>query len=136
LSLQKGQEDWQVLLRTLAVLETKGINVDWAGLDRDYQRTLVRLPTYPFERKRYWIQTEQQYVEKEQHPTPSVVSTSILSPAASLANRLNNVSDDITNKTTLPETSLERIITQQLAVMSMQLQVLGIENMGSTEPRG
>jgi NADPH:quinone reductase-like Zn-dependent oxidoreductase/acyl carrier protein len=32
-----------------------GVAVDWAGFDRDYERRRVVLPTYPFQRQRYWI---------------------------------------------------------------------------------
>src|ERR687886_23757 len=57
-SLKQGQDDWQVLLNSLGVLETHGVDVNWAGFDQDYQRCRVPLPTYPFERKRYWIEPE------------------------------------------------------------------------------
>jgi len=29
--------------------------VDWAGFDKDYPRRKVTLPTYPFQRQRYWV---------------------------------------------------------------------------------
>ena len=29
--------------------------VDWAGFDRDYSRRKLELPTYPFQRQRYWL---------------------------------------------------------------------------------
>ncbi|MGD1951766.1 MAG: hypothetical protein ACFB14_19290 [Leptolyngbyaceae cyanobacterium] len=33
-----------------------GISLDWAGFERDYpQRRKVSLPTYPFQRQRYWV---------------------------------------------------------------------------------
>ncbi|MBV9389924.1 MAG: amino acid adenylation domain-containing protein, partial [Chroococcidiopsidaceae cyanobacterium CP_BM_ER_R8_30] len=57
-SLQLRQDDWHVLLNSLAMLETQGVNVDWAGFDKDYQRHRMPLPTYPFERKRYWIESD------------------------------------------------------------------------------
>ena len=57
-SLKQGQDDWQVLLNSLGILETHGVDVNWAGFDQDYQRCRVPLPTYPFERKRYWIEPE------------------------------------------------------------------------------
>jgi acyl transferase domain-containing protein len=47
--------DWETLLSSLATLYAGGVQVDWRGFDRDYGRHLVVLPTYPFERKRYWI---------------------------------------------------------------------------------
>ncbi len=59
-SLQPGQEDWRIILNSLAVLETQGVNVNWSGFDRDYQRRRVVLPTYPFERKRYWFESSEE----------------------------------------------------------------------------
>lgn len=58
-SLVKGQEDWQVLLNTLASLYGKGMSLDWVGFDRNYARRRISLPTYPFERERYWLPTSQ-----------------------------------------------------------------------------
>jgi iturin family lipopeptide synthetase A len=63
-SLLRGQDDWQVILNSLAVLETQGVNIDWNRFDRDYSRRQVQLPTYPFERKRYWIESEQKPEQK------------------------------------------------------------------------
>jgi len=56
-SLRSGQEDWEVLLHSLAELYVLGVNVDWVGFDRDYPRRKLVLPTYPFQRERYWIET-------------------------------------------------------------------------------
>ena len=56
-SLQKTQPDWQILLSSLARLYQLGINIDWSGFDRDYQRYRIPLPTYPFQRQRYWIES-------------------------------------------------------------------------------
>jgi acyl transferase domain-containing protein len=49
-----------VLLNSLGVLEIQGVEVNWAGFDRDYQRRRVPLPTYPFERQRYWFESNKQ----------------------------------------------------------------------------
>jgi natural product biosynthesis luciferase-like monooxygenase protein/amino acid adenylation domain-containing protein len=54
-SLRRGQGDWRVLLNSLAALSVSGAEVDWESFDRDYQRRRVSLPTYPFERKSYWL---------------------------------------------------------------------------------
>ncbi|MEG4395134.1 non-ribosomal peptide synthetase/type I polyketide synthase [Microcoleus sp. BROC3] len=57
-SLRPGQEDWQQILQSLAQLYVEGVQVDWSGFDRDYGRRKVTLPTYPFQRQRYWIEKE------------------------------------------------------------------------------
>jgi len=59
-SLKQGQHDWRVLLNSLGVLEIQGVEVNWAGFDQDYQRRRVPLPTYPFERQRYWFESNKQ----------------------------------------------------------------------------
>lgn len=54
-SLNKGKSDWAVILENLAAAYVNGANVDWAGFDHPYRRRRLALPTYPFERQRYWI---------------------------------------------------------------------------------
>ncbi|MEH1781707.1 MAG: type I polyketide synthase [Nostoc sp.] len=53
-SLRPPQEDWQQILSSLGQLYTQGVAVDWSGFDHDYPRRKVTLPTYPFQRQRYW----------------------------------------------------------------------------------
>ncbi|NEO53119.1 MAG: acyltransferase domain-containing protein [Okeania sp. SIO3B5] len=55
--LLSAQTEWEEILETLAQLYIKGVNIDWSGFDRDYIREKVALPTYPFQRERYWIET-------------------------------------------------------------------------------
>ncbi|MBW4630464.1 MAG: type I polyketide synthase [Iphinoe sp. HA4291-MV1] len=65
-SLRQGQDDWKLLLQSLGKLYTRGVSVDWSGFDRDYGRELISLPTYPWQRQRYWIETsEQRYQQAE-----------------------------------------------------------------------
>ncbi|MGE3806112.1 MAG: SDR family NAD(P)-dependent oxidoreductase, partial [Gemmataceae bacterium] len=54
-SLERGAEDWAVLLGSLAQMYTAGVPVNWDGFNRDYSHRKVTLPTYPFERQRYWV---------------------------------------------------------------------------------
>ena len=55
-SLGKDRDCWAELLKSVGTLYVRGYDVDWAGFDRDYPRRKVVLPTYPFERQRYWIE--------------------------------------------------------------------------------
>ncbi|MEH2033235.1 MAG: beta-ketoacyl synthase N-terminal-like domain-containing protein, partial [Nostoc sp.] len=55
-SLRSGRSDWQQMLASLAELYLQGVKVDWHGFERDYsQRRKVALPTYPFQRQRFWL---------------------------------------------------------------------------------
>jgi len=53
-SLRQGQDDWQQLLQSLGELYVRGVSIDWAEFDQDLQQSKVPLPTYPFQRQRYW----------------------------------------------------------------------------------
>ncbi|WP_460200080.1 acyltransferase domain-containing protein, partial [Scytonema sp. NUACC21] len=49
------QSDVAFLLNTLGRLWLAGVKVDWSGFYAAEQRHRIPLPTYPFERQRYWI---------------------------------------------------------------------------------
>ncbi len=55
-SLRSNQSNWQVLLASLAELFTLGIQINWAGFYQDYKFNRLVLPTYPFQRERYWFE--------------------------------------------------------------------------------
>ncbi|MEM7130013.1 MAG: type I polyketide synthase [Chloroflexota bacterium] len=58
-SLRPEQEDWTQLLNSLGELYMHGASIDWAGFEQDYAqgRRKVSLPTYPFQRQRYWVES-------------------------------------------------------------------------------
>jgi len=56
LSERGGSEDQAALLRAVGRLWLAGIEVDGARFFRHERRRRVALPTYPFERRRYWIE--------------------------------------------------------------------------------
>ncbi|MEM1290506.1 MAG: SDR family NAD(P)-dependent oxidoreductase [Cyanobacteria bacterium P01_H01_bin.162] len=50
--------DWQTLLTSLGKLYMSGAPIDWAGCDRSHPRQMVKLPNYPFQHQRYWVDTD------------------------------------------------------------------------------
>ncbi len=60
-SLRSGKPDWVQILESLAQLYIQGVKINWLGFDRDYPRQKVVLPTYPWQRRRYWITDLQKY---------------------------------------------------------------------------
>src|SRR5262249_52165668 len=44
------------LLQSLGELYVHGVPVDWQGFDHHYTRHKVAVPTYPFQRQRYWLE--------------------------------------------------------------------------------
>ena len=55
-SLERARsEDFSQMLSSLGELYVRGVKVDWVEYDGEYSRQKVILPTYPFQRQRYWI---------------------------------------------------------------------------------
>jgi acyl transferase domain-containing protein/SAM-dependent methyltransferase len=52
---QEVRSDVEFLITTLGKLWLTGAPVDWSGFYMNERRHRVSLPTYPFERQRYWI---------------------------------------------------------------------------------
>ncbi|RMD95401.1 MAG: SDR family NAD(P)-dependent oxidoreductase, partial [Calditrichaeota bacterium] len=50
------QDDVKVILNALGQLWLAGVEIDWGEFYRHEKRHRVPLPTYPFERHRYWIE--------------------------------------------------------------------------------
>lgn len=71
-SLQRDRDDWETLLQAVGALYVQGAHLNWRGFDSDYVRSQVPLPTYPFERKRYWIEGERGKSVSTAQPVQSV----------------------------------------------------------------
>lgn len=55
-SLRPGQQDWQVMLQSLGALYVHGFSINWQAVDRPYAKQRISLPTYPFQRERFWVE--------------------------------------------------------------------------------
>ena len=53
---RESRDDMAFLLDTLARLWLAGVEVDWSGFHAHERRRRVPLPTYPFQRQRYWVE--------------------------------------------------------------------------------
>ncbi len=65
-SFRKDRGEWPQMLESLSRLYVRGADIDWRGFDEPYQRRKVALPTYPFERGHYWLETKPP--QAEPHP--------------------------------------------------------------------
>jgi acyl transferase domain-containing protein len=54
-ALHAGEDDMRCMLRALAELYARGVELDFAAVDAPYPRRRVSLPPYPFERERHWL---------------------------------------------------------------------------------
>lgn len=73
-SLRDGRSDWEQILESLSALYVRGATVDWDGFDKPYSRRRVALPTYPFERMRYWTDVAQTRPEPKHDVWEAVVA--------------------------------------------------------------
>lgn len=55
-SLKPNTGDWSQMLQNVATLYVSGVPVNWNGFDLPYPRTRLALPTYAFQRIRYWME--------------------------------------------------------------------------------
>ncbi|HEX8352001.1 MAG TPA: type I polyketide synthase, partial [Pyrinomonadaceae bacterium] len=67
-------DDSQHALRTLARLWMAGVEVNWQGLHDGGVRRRVELPTYPFERRRYWVELRRQQQQASAAPAGDATS--------------------------------------------------------------
>ncbi|MBM4092908.1 MAG: type I polyketide synthase, partial [Planctomycetes bacterium] len=87
-SLRRRENAWDTMLHSLGTLYCHGAPIDWHAFDRGYERRRTCLPTYPFERSRYWIERQvprrvphEEAASNRQVDEPLLPGTRVLSPA-------------------------------------------------------
>ena len=55
-SLNKEQQDHDLILKSLSQLHVSGLNLDWDGYFEPFGTGRVELPTYAFQREHFWIE--------------------------------------------------------------------------------
>ncbi|WDD90201.1 SDR family NAD(P)-dependent oxidoreductase (plasmid) [Burkholderia sp. FERM BP-3421] len=73
-SLRSGKGDVQQMLESAAALHVRGAALDWAALHALDRPVKIGLPTYPFQRKRYWVEPDGHEVAGS---TPGSVSSGL-----------------------------------------------------------
>lgn len=63
-----SREDENCLLEALGKLWLNGAKIDWEGFYANEQRQRLPLPTYPFERQSYWVETSWEMGEDKTQP--------------------------------------------------------------------
>lgn len=129
-------EEQQAMLKALGALWQADIEPNWNGFYENEKRRRLKLPTYPFERQRCWIDFHAQKVADEAEPALSAdgaqknISSSNAAPetAAAVMPSLSvnsNGGTDSRNGLDAPASSAgEHLVIQQLEIISKQLDVL------------
>jgi amino acid adenylation domain-containing protein len=110
------------LLGALGKLWLAGASVDWAGFYQNEKRSRVTLPTYPFERKRFWIEPVAPFTAaRAADPAPATALPA--APVASTAEESNGAPDRALSRR-------DRI----LAALTAQFQELSTANLADVGP--
>lgn len=94
--------DIEFLLNALGRIWLAGVSVNWSEFYRHERRDRIPLPTYPFERKRYWIEPS----------NPGVND-----------NKFTEVAPTIEEES-VGDREIEEIVAQQIEIISQQLDLL------------
>ena len=90
-SLRRGAPDWDTLTDTLADLYVRGAPVNWARFFGPATGAPVILPTYPFERQRFWIERR----EMTRRVDPLTTSASCVAAHPLLGQRILSAGKEI-----------------------------------------
>jgi phthiocerol/phenolphthiocerol synthesis type-I polyketide synthase E len=60
-----GGSETETMLRAVGQLWSEGVHVNWQAFHAGVRRNRIPMPTYPFERKRYWIDPPPAAVENQ-----------------------------------------------------------------------
>ncbi len=66
---------WDVLAPSIGAMWTRGVPVDWTRYYASERRRRAALPTYPFERKRYWVEAKETLAMKPQPASSELSNT-------------------------------------------------------------
>ncbi|HEY9405349.1 MAG TPA: beta-ketoacyl synthase N-terminal-like domain-containing protein [Pyrinomonadaceae bacterium] len=121
-------DDQQFLLATLGQLWLSGAPVDWPSYYRDERRRRIPLPTYPFQRQRYWIEPRK--------PEQTVATRSaVLLAAPQDSPELNDmpIGDDTLPRHERPDLGCEYVAPsneQETVLAEIWQELLGVSRIG------
>ncbi|MBW4625284.1 MAG: acyltransferase domain-containing protein [Brasilonema octagenarum HA4186-MV1] len=121
------QSDVTFLLNSLGQLWLSGIQIDWFSFYANQRRHRLPLPTYPFEREKFWIEfskvneLNQLYEKNNQNHKQREEKTQDL-----LVESQKNAFSDmpVIKKESMTESQIEKIINKQNQIMLQQLNIL------------
>jgi phthiocerol/phenolphthiocerol synthesis type-I polyketide synthase E len=105
-------DDLQSLMNAAAKLWLAGAELDWSGFHAHERRQRLPLPTYPFERKRYWIER------------PVATTQPVAAKIPDLAPQVFDGAPQVSAFATQPPDPAFEILSTQLHVMDLQLKAL------------
>lgn len=122
-TLQLPNREWQQLLKCLAILFNQGVEVNWSSFDRDYSRSRIYLPTYPFQRQRYWFTEEDNRRDKTELSSINFkhLSKSNFSSISLIQRNIENAS--INDREKILVTYLQKNIAEVLRIKTSKVDI-------------
>ncbi|WP_043711590.1 hybrid non-ribosomal peptide synthetase/type I polyketide synthase [Corallococcus macrosporus] len=84
-SLRRQHDAWETLLGGLGALHTRGVSISWSAVEAPHSRRRVPLPTYPFERQTYLLDST---LPSPAHGPTMMTQTSATAPVVSRQERI------------------------------------------------
>ncbi|KAA3617210.1 MAG: SDR family NAD(P)-dependent oxidoreductase [Calditrichaeota bacterium] len=57
-SIKRDSDDWDIMLQGVGQLYVNGLEISWDSFDRYFIRQFEQIPNYAFQKKRFWINDE------------------------------------------------------------------------------
>ncbi|MBO0718008.1 MAG: polyketide synthase dehydratase domain-containing protein, partial [Rhizobiales bacterium] len=90
-TLNRKKPNFETITEMLVALYLAGHNVNWAAVHAEAPRRRIPLPTYPFQRQRYWIEDDKAVPEKARN--------ALERPHPLLGTRANSISNEVRYET-------------------------------------
>ncbi|MCB0165298.1 MAG: amino acid adenylation domain-containing protein [Anaerolineae bacterium] len=125
-SLRQGKDDWQQILTSLSQIYVQGLDIEWHNVapnsetEGHHSRRRITLPTYPFERQRYWVSTSQSRLSHQAMPVSAVIEAIQQGDSAQLVALLTQMDDFSAEETRLLPKLLERLTHYHQRSLSKQ----------------
>lgn len=140
-SLSTPDEEIPSLLTALGRLWLTGIPVDWSGFYKHEKRAHIGLPSYPFERKRFWIEpvsriVARQPVHDELASTETASAVETMSMTEFSSNQHVKICTESTELSSCPDSSLAAVSRKQqiLSMLTAEFQVLSSADLTEVGP--
>ncbi|BAZ00088.1 amino acid adenylation domain-containing protein [Tolypothrix tenuis PCC 7101] len=122
---QDEYSDVSFLLNNLGQMWLAGLEINWSAFYSEQPHYRLPLPTYPFERKRYWIEPSKQTQKIQPSATKSLDIFDESEVDKSL--KTETSSEQLSPQTELIQTPQEQL---EQTIINIWQQVLGIDNIG------
>lgn len=138
--VNKQESSAYTMATAIARLWTVGGTVNWAKLQGNNQRRRIGLPTYPFERRKHWVEpfaVENPLAKSEPLPrgaAEKITGLTFAGEGQTSSDQVSSLPINCSNARPSDQTSVARIFQQQIELMSLQLGLLSGTRLTSTVP--